>query len=122
MTGGKHYAEFDVIDGGEIYLGVIRPIHCWPRRKMKHDEFRTFCREQNDPAYEGDTHRYYDANNVFFKGGDIIGMLLDLEEGSLAFYKNGVRHKTSHGGLAGHYCWCVTTQNVSKINKPSVRI
>ena len=41
--------------------------------------------------------------------GDCIGLLLDLDEGSMTAFKNGKRlgiMQTS--GLSGEYCWAVT--------------
>ena len=35
----------------------------------------------------------------------IIGMLLDLDEGTLAVYKNGRRLGVMKNRLSGEYCW-----------------
>ena len=40
--------------------------------------------------------------------GDKIGMLLDLDEGTLSVYKNGRKLGVMKRGLAGPYCWVVT--------------
>jgi len=40
--------------------------------------------------------------------GDKIGMLLDLDEGTLSVYKNGQRLGVMKSGLAGSYCWVVS--------------
>jgi len=37
--------------------------------------------------------------------GDKIGLLLDLDAGTLTIYKNGERLGTAKDGLAGEYCW-----------------
>jgi len=39
---------------------------------------------------------------------DEIGMLLDLDEGTLSMYKNGQRLGVMKRGLAGPYCWVVS--------------
>ena len=36
----------------------------------------------------------------------MLGMLLDLDEGTLSVYQNGRRVGTLKDGLAGEYCWC----------------
>ena len=41
--------------------------------------------------------------------GDDIGMLLDLDEGTLSVYKNGRKLGVMKRGLAGPYCWVVST-------------
>jgi len=40
--------------------------------------------------------------------GDEIGMLLDLDEGTLSVYKNGRKLGVMKRGLAGEYCWVAT--------------
>jgi len=37
--------------------------------------------------------------------GDVLGMLLDLEEGTLTVYKNNRHLGSMKGGLSGPYCW-----------------
>ena len=41
-------------------------------------------------------------------GSYTIGMLLDLDEGTLSVYKNGRKLGVMKRGLAGQYCWVVT--------------
>jgi len=40
--------------------------------------------------------------------GDNIGMLLDLDEGTLSVYRNGRKLGVMRRGLAGQYCWVVS--------------
>ena len=40
----------------------------------------------------------------FHKAG-IVGLLLDLDEGTLAVYKNRRRLGVTKSGLCGEYCW-----------------
>ena len=44
--------------------------------------------------------------NVRFSLGDEIGLLLDLDVGTLSVYKNGRRVCVMKDGLSGEYCWC----------------
>ena len=44
-----------------------------------------------------------------------IGMLLDLDEGILSVYKNGIKLGVMKRGLAGHYCWVVSLLAGSQI-------
>ena len=44
-----------------------------------------------------------------------IGVLLDLDEGTLSVYKNGRKLGIMKRGLAGHYCWVVSTIHVTKV-------
>ena len=43
--------------------------------------------------------------------GDEIGMLLDLDEGTLSVYKNGRKLGIMKRGLAGPYCWVATMRD-----------
>jgi hypothetical protein len=40
--------------------------------------------------------------------GDRIGMLLDLDQGSMTVYKNDERLGVMATGLSGEYCWAVS--------------
>ena len=44
-----------------------------------------------------------------FSSGDEIGMLLDLDVGTLSVYKNSRKLGVMKRGLAGAYCWAVST-------------
>ena len=45
-----------------------------------------------------------------------IGMLLDLDEGTLSVYKNGRKLGVMKRGLAGHYCWVVSLLEGTQIS------
>ena len=58
--------------------------------------------ESDRPAivtWDGSEHVY---------SGDELGMLLDLDEGTLSIYKNGRKLGVATKGLAGPYCWAVS--------------
>ena len=44
-----------------------------------------------------------------------IGMLLDLDEGTLSVYKNGRKLGVMKRGLAGHYCWVVSLLSGTRV-------
>ena len=46
---------------------------------------------------------------VCFVSGDKIGMLLDLDVGTLSLYKNGRRLGAIKDGLSGEYCWTTSS-------------
>ena len=48
-------------------------------------------------------------------GSYTIGMLLDLDEGTLSVYKNGRKLGVMKRELAGHYCWVVSLRNRSQV-------
>ena len=47
---------------------------------------------------------------------DTIGMLLNLDEGTLKVYKNGRRLGVMKDGLSGPYCWYATMQELSEVS------
>jgi len=47
--------------------------------------------------------------------GDEIGMLLDLDEGTLSVYKNGRRLGVVKRGLAGPYCWVASMNRDARV-------
>ena len=47
--------------------------------------------------------------------GDELGMLLDLDEGTLSVHKNGRKMGVMKRGLAGPYCWVSTTRGSNTV-------
>lgn len=69
---GKYYWEYKVVTAGNVALGIANssaPLH-WI----------------SSGAY-GNNARLYDGN---IANGDVIGVALDLDNGTIEFYKNGV--------------------------------
>ena len=107
MRSGRHFARFTVVEARSMmFFGVIRP--GWDV-------------EGGMYAPDGDGHCFYwtadgqrypdgsewegreDANE-----GDRIGMLLDLDQGSMTIWKNDVRLGVMQAeGLRGPLCWAV---------------
>lgn len=50
------------------------------------------------------------------EGGDTIGMLLNLDSGTLSVYKNDRRLGVMKDGLSGSYCWYVTAFESSAVS------
>lgn len=135
MRAGKHWATFTsspCFKNGQT-VGVVRPLPGWETRGL--DSFspgiRCFhadlLRERTD-RWEGDVHYccmymrdgdcyWYDwtgesGKHSVWVGEDdydrdctILGMLLDLSEGTLSVYQNGQRLGSLKDGLAGEYSW-----------------
>jgi hypothetical protein len=106
MRAGRHYAQFTVLSGCEKLFGVIRP--GWDV-------------EGGENAFTVDGHCFYDAGSGFrFPGennwegmqdaeeeGDRIGLLLDLDQGTMTVYKNDERLGVMATGLSGEYSWAM---------------
>jgi len=75
----------------------------------------TSSRVTGYPGYTSDSYGYYGANGQkinsalgyaygsTFASGDVIGVALDLDAGTLVFYKNNVSQGTAFSGLTGGY-------------------
>lgn len=142
LRSGRHYAEFVVTREGYIEIGIMRPIvysssspsssknFCnWDPRNirtfhpMNHKMYNQFCNDQQQRQQQStmwnNVHCYfcqfptdsYGRSN-FLRNNDTVGLLLDLNEGTLSVYKNGRCLGVKKYGLAGHYCWVVSLTNV----------
>jgi hypothetical protein len=114
MRAGRHYAQFTVMSVGDMFVGVIRPGwnveggqiasdvtvadvhgHCF------YDTFDGHCLPRDD-TWEGMQGA---------REGDRIGMLLDLDQGSMTVYRNDERLGVMATGLTGEYSWAVTLES-----------
>ena len=118
MRLGRHFAQFSVVMGHTMMLGVLRP--GWDV-------------EGGAGAFHVDGHCFYStANGVRWPGprewegrqdarqaGDRIGMLLDLDQGSMTVWKNDVKLGVMVAeGLSGPLCWAVETNIVGYRQRP----
>jgi hypothetical protein len=93
LTEGKHYWEVELLSENayNTFIGISRPnlnptLHC-------HGRDRTdgwFIGVHSGSLY-GNGKEYSDPAGGY-KQGDRVGMLLNLDNGSLRFFKNGVEH------------------------------
>jgi len=71
--------------------------------------------------FAGDIEVGTDLNVPGVERSNVVGMLLDLDEGTLAVYVNGRRQGVIKDGLTGDYCWGTET-NWTWNGTPSVEI
>jgi hypothetical protein len=93
ITEGKHYWEVELPSKrmGGVYIGISRP---------NLDPTGRYCTSACTDGwfispYEGTLYgngKTDDDKAGCFEQGDRVGMLLDLDNGSLRFFKNGVQH------------------------------
>jgi hypothetical protein len=93
LTEGRHYWEVELLSGdvGNIFIGISRPnlnpLGAYWKRDCTDGWFIS--------GYSGDicgNGKQYDDQAGAYKQGDRVGVLLDLNNGSLRFFKNGVEH------------------------------
>ena len=144
MMAGKHYVSFEASHrtGTGLLLGVMRPgeamqsaqgfplfssfcEHFTQRNgSWQHNNRVDCCMYDSSDGYcwssdwvEGDS-----ALGVFWEGMEglsgsfTVGMLLDLDEGTLSVYKNERKLGVMKRGLAGHYCWAVSLANETQVS------
>ena len=114
MKSGRHFAEFTVLSTrAGIMFGVIRPNcivesnnayavpgHCFYNTASGQSWRCSEWHSSTGTRWEGKQH----AREV----GDRIGMLLDLDQGSMTVWKNGERMGVMVvEGLRGPFCWAV---------------
>ena len=99
LTAGVHYMEVEV--GGNmtnLYVGIARPgLDTADRKKYVEKECMDawFMHADNGALFGNGKHRDDYAGG--FKAGDRIGLLLDLDNHSLLFFKNGEKHGPGYG-------------------------
>jgi hypothetical protein len=91
LTEGKHYWEVEVLseEVKHIFIGISRP-NLNPTGKYLINTDNWFI-SAVDGALFGVGKYHTDAAGEY-KQGDRVGVLLDLNNGSLRFFKNGVQH------------------------------
>ncbi|EJK53991.1 hypothetical protein THAOC_26467 [Thalassiosira oceanica] len=132
MSEGKHYAVFHMNGIGHddpdlaFRIGIVRPVdvagwngerrrNYWPFTSSGRRDGSTICCVYDiidgtcDYLESGsDGLDYMDWDGMDSSEGErdvAIGLLLDLDNGTLAVFKNGRRLGVMKDGLAGDFCW-----------------
>jgi hypothetical protein len=116
MRAGRHYAQFTVV-GGSMFSGVIQPGWDVEGGRYAHGVYgHCFYYTGNGFRFPGG--RDWEGMEGATELGDRIGLLLDLDQGSMTVYNNDERLGVMATGLSGEYCWAVSLN----IKKSSARI
>jgi hypothetical protein len=105
LTAGKHYWEVELLSDVGTYtafIGVTRP-NLDPLRKYTYQYITDAWLIENDSgALYGNGKCCDDLAGPYIKG-DRVGVLLNLDDGSLRFFKNGVQHGSGYpaGSVTG---------------------
>jgi hypothetical protein len=94
ITEGKHYWEVELLleNVGYIYIGISRPNLDPTGNFLGSDCTDSWFMSAYFGSLYGNGKRGSDAAGGYKQQGDRVGMLLDLDDGSLRFFKNGVQH------------------------------
>lgn len=128
LCSGRHFAQFTVVSGQRSNFGVIQPEgsslkrhddgedkHCFVGHDgTDHPRMHWISKYPDHPSNHsgkrGKHHKGWEGKAGFGSAttGDRIGMLLDLQQGSMTVYKNGTRLGVMQpSGLKGPYYWAV---------------
>jgi hypothetical protein len=107
MRAGRHYAQFTVVSGFLMMFGVIRSGWDVEGGEKAHSvDGHCFYETFNGHRYPG--KHDWEGKQHAMKRGDRIGMLLDLDQGTMTVYKNDERLGVMATDLSGEYSWAVT--------------
>jgi hypothetical protein len=111
MRTGRHAVEFTVVQeaSANIFLGLARPaIDVDNPDSEDCDNFWGIYSNNGAGTHDG----YYDHDwaegLLAFGAGDVVGLLLDCDAGTLTVKRNGVRLGVAATGLAGEWCWAAS--------------
>jgi hypothetical protein len=93
LTKGKHYWEVELLseDVDSISMGISRPNLDPEGMYLGHLCTDVWFMRTFDGSLDGNGKQGHDRAGDY-KQGDRVGMLLNLDDGSLRFFKNGVEH------------------------------
>jgi hypothetical protein len=93
LTEGNHYWEVELLSENMIgiFIGISRP-NLDPTGEYFHRECTDGWFIQTSSGGLYGNGKYRDDTAGGYKQGDRVGVLLDLDNGSLRFFKNGVEH------------------------------
>ena len=139
MRAGRHYATFTV-GTDRCMIGIVRPLPNWDEKGLESFDphadthhYSELLREKTERWGVSNVHycslmgfgrkcwsswkhsytsdQWDGRDEASFKKGEIVGLLLDLDAGTLSVYKNGQRACVMKDGLSGEYCWTVSMWN-----------
>ena len=99
LTAGVHYMEVEVRGNmSNLSIGIARPgLDTADGKEYTERECKDgWFMGANTGSLYGNG-KYYDDTAGGFKAGDRIGLLLDLDNHSLLFFKNGEKHGPGYG-------------------------
>ena len=109
MRTGRHYAQFSALDGDFMFFGVIRP--GWDLEggevvDASDADGHCFFSTLSGSSYPG--RAAWEGQHDATEQGDRIGMLLDLDQGSMTIWKNDEKLGVMMAeGLTGPLCWAL---------------
>jgi hypothetical protein len=111
MSAGRHAAEFTILEASNTMIGVAQEgIKVTQSNANGGSLFWGIGRNRGRLHHRGNTTAWLEGTqpvDPFFGTGDVVGLLLDCDAGTLAVKKNGERLGVAATGVAGELCWAV---------------
>jgi hypothetical protein len=128
MSAGRHAADVTVVGAGSnTFLGLARPgidvaaSGAYTRAGFWGLFSTTLIANPTGLLYHsGEGVRW--AGQQSFGTGDVVGLLLDCDAGTLTVKKNGQRLGVAATGLTGELCWAVALSDRNDVAAGAVRI
>ena len=112
FSSGKFYCEFTSTNAAIAMAGIVRS--SWNANIA---DSRFWADSLGYSYYSVDGQKYNNGSGASYGAtyttNDIIGIALDLDVGTLAFYKNGVSQGTAYTGLVGTFKFCAGVYDTS---------
>jgi len=109
MSSGKWYCEMTAL-ATRCMMGIA---------KLPRDNMRYLGDAATGYAYYGvNGNKYNNSSSVSYGAtyttNDVIGVALDLDAGTLTFYKNGVSQGTAYTGLSGEFVFATGNTSIAE--------
>ena len=101
----RHFVQFTVVSGDDMMFGVVRP--GWDvEGEVNALDVDGHCFYGTHSGRRFPGYHDWEGSQTAKEQGDRIGMLLDLDQGSMSIWKNGEQLGVMQAeGLTGPLCW-----------------
>ncbi len=111
VNSGKWYWEWKIVSGIGLYPGICRnPASPYLMNGWAYNH------AGNKYQWSNGAGGNLGAYGATFGAGDVIGVALDLDAGTLTFYKNGVSQGVAASGLTGYWTPWIYTASTSTVD------
>jgi len=105
VSSGKWYWEINITSAGDAMIGIMPPSN---PASTAPAQLNYLAGAANEYGYYGTNgHKYNNGSSTAygatFTNGNVIGVALDMDAGTLVFYKNGSSQGTAFTGLTGTF-------------------
>lgn len=112
-TSGKWYAEITIQSaGGDMMVGVFNLNDSAEVYQICNTDNRNLGRTTAGYGYQNNGNKYSNSSGAAYGAtyttGDILGIALDLDGGTITFYKNGSSQGQAYSGLSGNFTFAVS--------------